>query len=180
MVKTPKDYPLRGANRNFLTASMFVEIWEQATIKAADVEPVFSLRGRPGFIDARQSFLDLRDPTGVRWAEVYLEGIEHLNRLMDSPWFKDAWESWQEDMARILQSEAIEKIRAISESGSPAAFQAAKWLATQEWNRRRGAGRPSKTEVRGALAREVEKTNQLNEDMARLTGGDRNALKVVK
>lgn len=181
MVKAPKDYPLRGGNRNFLTASLFVEIWETTSqnLKAADVEPVFSLRGRPGFIDARQTFLDLRDPTGVLWAETYLEGVNHLNRLLEAPWFADAWGDWQNDLARMIQSEAIQKIQNIAAGVSPAAFQAAKWLAAREWDKRRGAGRPSKTELRGELRREVERASQHDDDLARITGGDKNTLKVV-
>lgn len=181
MVKAPKDYPLRGGNRNFLTASLFVEIWEQTaqTLKAADVEPVFSLRGRPGYIDARQTFLDLRDPTGVRWAETYLEGVNHLNRLLETSWFSDAWEDWQADLARMIQSEAMQKIIDIAAGSSPAAFQAAKWLAGQEWTRRKGAGRPSKSELRGALAREVKAATEHENDLARITGGDKNILKAV-
>ena len=182
MVKAPKDYPLRGGNRNFLTASLFVEIHEQTakTLQAADVEPVFSLRGRPGYIDARQTFLDLRDPSGVRWADMYLEGVNHLNRLLETSWFSDAWSDWQADLAKIIQAEAIQKIMDIAAGSSPAAFQAAKWLATQEWNRRRGAGRPSKTELRGELRREVERASQHDEDLVRITGGDKNPLTVVK
>lgn len=181
MVAEPKSYPLRGGNRNFLTASLFVEIWEstEQRLKAADVTPVFSLRGRPGYIDARQTFLDFRDPTGVRWAETYLEGVNHLNRLLETTWFSDAWSDWQADLARMIQSEAMEKIREIAAGSSPAAFQAAKWLASKEWDKRRGAGRPSKTELRGELRREVERASQHDEDLARITGGDKNILKVI-
>ena len=171
MTITPKDYPLRGGNRQLLTVALFVEPWQVGD--PGGYTPVFSLLGREGYIDARNTFLSERDPTGVKWADKYLEGVNHLLRLLKCSWFADAWDDWQLELEAILQSEAIETIKSISQGGGPAAFQAAKFIAGKEW-KKSGRGRPSKSEVSTALRREVEKTGQHEADFERIQ------LKVIK
>ncbi len=163
-------YRLRGENNQLLTASLFVEIWEAQNEQFRSVvqTPVFSLGDREGYINCRKTFIEFKDPTGAKWAEAYLEGVHHLNKLLGSTWFRDAFEDWVAELETLLQSEALEKIRAIASSSSPAAFQAAKYLAGREWKKEK-KGRPSKEAVRGALKREVDKLTQEDEDMARIS-----------
>lgn len=181
MAITPKSYPTRGANRNFRTVSLFVERQELQAIEARPegLVPVFSLSGRDGYIDARQTFLAFRDPTGVQWAEKYLESVEHLNYLLRVNWFRDVWDTWQGELEAIIQSEALVVIHDIAKGTSPAAFQAAKWLASKSWKAGKGRGRPSAEEVKGELKREAAKRGEHADDLARITAGRPN-LQVVK
>lgn len=178
----PKSYPLRGINNQLLTTSLFYEPWlEQAdAAKAQDVKPVFSLHiDRDGLICARRTFVEERDPTGVKWANKYLEGPMHLSRLMGSKWFREAYDEWIAELDQVLISEAVDKIRQIASSSSPAAFQAAKFVAMQGWKGNKAKrGRPTKEEVAGELRRVAEALSVVDEDHARITAGRPN-LKVV-
>lgn len=179
----PKSYPLRGGNNQLLTSSLFYEPWlEQAeSAKAQDVKPVFSLHiDRDGLINARTTFVAERDPTGVKWANKYLEGPMHLTRLLGSKWFTEAYDEWIAELEQVLVSEAVDKIRQIASSSSPAAFQAAKFVAMQGWKGSRSKrGRPTKEEVQGELRRTAEALSQVEDDHARVTQGRAN-LKVVR
>jgi hypothetical protein len=176
--REPGTYRLRGNNGSLLTISLFYEPATQVMPGqlAADQKPVFSLSERDGYVSARLTFLEERDPTGVTWAEKWLEGVNHLNRLLQADWFREAFEVWQSECEQLLQSEALDKIRTISNSSSPAAFQAAKYLAGKDW-KKNSRGRPSKAELAGALKKEVDRMSAEDHDLARISG--RPNLKVV-
>lgn len=168
---TPKSYPLRGANNQLLTASLFFEPWQATNerLRAEGFTPVFTLiNDREGYVNARKAFLAERDPTGVLWAEKWLDGVNHLNRLMGAEWFREAFEVWVQETEQLIQAEALDKINQIAKSSSPAAFQAAKYLAGKEW-KKQGRGRPSKDAISRELKKEVEKLSQEDADLARIT-----------
>lgn len=168
----PKSYPLRGKGNALLTVSLFHEPWIGANSVADGLTPVFTLHtDRDGYINAHRTFVVLRDPTGVLWAEMYLEGVHHLNRLMKCEWFREAFDIWKGETEQLVQAEALQKVRDISQGGSPASFQAAKYLANEDWKRSgRGRGRPSKAELQGALKNEVDRRITEEDDLARIQG----------
>lgn len=167
----PKSYPLRGKSNALLTVSLFYEPWAatEEPLRAQGLKPIFTLTtDRAGYVSARKTFLELRDPTGVLWAEKWLEGVNHLNRLLQAPWFSEAFDIWVGECEQLLQAEALTKIKSIQDSESPASFQAAKYLASKEWQRRGRAGRPSKAEVSGELKRAMALVEAQNDDLARI------------
>ena len=179
MTREPKTYALRGGGNALLTVSLFLEPWQSQNVefRAEGLHPVFSMTGKDGYVDVHQTFLETRDPTGVIWAEIWLEGVNHLNRLMKCDWFVELFSIWQEECEQLVQAEALQKIRSISTGGSPAAFQAAKYLAGREW-KKNGRGRPSKASIAAETRAMAEKLGQHQEDLDRITGNGK--LKVVK
>lgn len=165
------QYQTRGDNGKLLTSSLFYEQW---CIQPDEVRqkhlPVFSFAYRDGYIHARTSFLEFKDPTGVKWALKYLEGVHHLDRLRGTEWFSSHYDQWVGEVEQLLQSEALSLISAISKGNSPAAFQAAKFIAGKAWKGSKGRGRPSKQEVALQVKKEAERLSQEESDYQRVVG----------
>lgn len=162
--------PYKDKMGRWRTQSLFVEVLEQLG-RTPDETPPFSLRGREGFIDAKQTFLNERDPTGYKWATRYLGSYDHLKRLMTSAWFQDIYNDWLSELHILMQSEAIDRIREIAETGQPTqALAASKYIAERGWESKTAPkrGRPSKDEVKGALKEAIRLTEEEEEDFKRV------------
>lgn len=130
----------KGLSGAFLTLSLFHETNRERAInqRARDVDPVFSLYDDiPGLINCRKTFIEEGDPTGYKWAVKYLHSWEHWERLLTCHWFAEALEFWRRELKEKTTSEALEKIRKISNEGSNDAqvLAAAKYLAEEGWKK---------------------------------------------
>lgn len=161
--------PYKGENGIWLTEAIF---WERATEKPASqrpYEPVFSLYDdRPGLINCRTTFVNLKDPTGRKWALTYLRDWNHWLRLMRCAWFREAYEVWITELNLQLKSEAIARaIEIMNGDNGAQALAAAKFLATAEYDKT-ARGRPSKAEINGELKKAAEALTVEDEDLKRI------------
>jgi hypothetical protein len=133
------------------------------------IEPVFDLYDeRPGLINCRTTFVNLKDPTGRKWALTYLGDWNHWLRLMRCQWFREAYETWITELNLQLKSEAISiAIEIMKGENGAQALAAAKFIATQEYDKST-KGRPSKAAVEGELKRAAEALSQEDEDLKRI------------
>jgi len=169
------QHPYKDSAGRWMTSALFIEKVEEKGRKV--IEPPFSLSGREGYIDAKQTFLDLEDPTGTIWADKYLGGYEHLKRLLAAPWFQPEWDMWLEEMYTRMRAAAIKNIQDISilSESDAQRLGASKYIAERGWEKKRAVrGRPSKEEVKGELKRQVDMSSQTREEFERI------GLKVVK
>jgi hypothetical protein len=167
-----KGPPYKGEGGHWLTRALFVDL---PVVNGGQEKfyPVFSLyKPVEGFIDAHQTFLDFKDPTGVLWAERYLGSVEHWNRLCEASWFDLELSQWRRELDQMLTAEAIQKVIEIAKGDGAQALSAAKYLAEQGWVKTRG--RPSKAEMSAELKKATKKMEEHEEDMARI------GLKVIK
>lgn len=166
---TPSHSPFRGENYQFFTRQLFIEMQIGLPVEERVGEPPFSLYGREGYIDCRKTFVEERDITGYKWAMKYLHSWEHWERLQKCKWFVVEVQRWQEELRVLLRQEALAKIQEIAASGSPQAYQAAKFLANQEWDKpTRNRGRPSKEELKGELRDAARALSREEEDAERI------------
>jgi len=85
---------------------------------------------------------------------------------------------WVLEVELKIKSKCIKKIVGLANSKEKEAFQAAKFLATQEYKRRPGAGRPSKAEVEREvkqIAKAAADTKDEKERMLRVLQGGNSA-----
>ena len=167
--------PYKDKQNRWLTQALFYEPNLDRNPGCTPFDPIFTLYSdRPGLISGRKTFVELRDPTGRRWAEKYLGDWEHWLRLLKAPWFQTALEVWQAELREVLRSEAFARIYSAMDSENPAqSLAAAKFIATEEFHKDK-AGRPSKEKLHGELKRAVEQFTIEDEDMERM------GLKVIK
>lgn len=160
--------PYKAGNGGWLTASLFYEEMRHAQTEDRACEAVFSFTGREGFIDARKTFVELRDPTGYKWAMKYLQSYEHFTILMKAKWFREEYDSWIDELKAIMKSEAIARIAEIAKGSSVQSLPAAKYIAGAEWEKVHGRGRPSKAELNGELKKLTDAVASDNADAVRI------------
>jgi len=166
--KPPYVSPMNG----FYTSQLFVEEWGQLNIKDRTIEPIFSLKDdKPGLINARKTFVALMDPTGIAWADMYLDSYEHWVRLTKTKWFALHLDSWLEEIKIRTVASSLSKIKEIAEGESAQSMAANKYLAEEGWKRPQGArGRPSKAEMDAELQKNVKALEASTEDLERIGG----------
>lgn len=161
--------PYKGENGIWLTEALFHEKASEKPVSYRSIEPVFSLYDdRPGLINCRTTFVQMKDPTGRKWALTYLGDWNHWLRLWKCKWFREAYDAWITELNLQLKSEAIAKALEImnGENGAQA-LAAAKFIATAEYDKA-GRGRPSKQEREGELKRATEALTVEDEDLKRI------------
>lgn len=172
--------PYQASNGNWYTRGLFREqVMLYPPERRPEIDPPFSLyRDHPGCINARKTFVEEGDPTGYKWAMKYLGDWEHWCVLLKCTWFKEALTEWQKELEAKLQSEAMDRIRAIAQDETDkSGLVAAKYLADKAWKDKKTPstrGRPSAAEITGELKRQAQDKAVEDEDAARIQ------LKVVK
>ena len=99
--------------------------------------------------EGRKRFVELGDMTGYLFATKYLGGYPHWKALEASS-FSSHIEDWREELEVKLRCESLSRI---ADEASHGHFQANKFLADRGWETR-GAGRPTREEVKKNVARE--------------------------
>ena len=161
--------PYRATTGNWYTTALFHETCLHQSHTMRTVDPVFSLyEDRPGLINCQKTFVNLRDPTGYKWAMLYLADFRHWERLYELTWFREAVETWRHNLRLMLQSEALAKVQEIAGGDSSQALAAAKYLAEEGWKQGSGRGRPSKIEVDANMRRLTKEAQIVNEDAERI------------
>ncbi len=118
-------------------------------------------------------FIDLEDPTE------YLPAIKLVGSWLEWQRIKRDWPAfntyictWQEELEVKLKSRAVQQVNTLAEEGS---FQASKWIAEHGFNKRQGAGRPSKAETKRAaneIAKGAAETKEEKERVLKLVNGE--------
>lgn len=92
-------------------------------------------------------FLEMEDITEYEPAIKLVGSWREWERLKrDWPAFRGHIQEWKEELEVKFRSQASRKIIELSDGDDAKALQAAKWVAEGGYNRRQGAGRPSKAE----------------------------------
>lgn len=169
---TPAGPPYKAVNNAALMRALF---WELDAIDPHPTyNPVFCLFGeKPGMISCQNTFLELRDPTGYKWAMKYLKDWNHFKRLLKTSYFGDAYKTWSDQLSTMLRQEAVEKVQKLMGSDKETiSLAAAKYIAEEGWKEKPKAaskrGRPSKAEVKGKLEEEVKLSKEETEDLKRI------------
>lgn len=92
----------------------------------------------------KKLYLAEDDPTEYTFAKKHLLGWKHWQRMNENKMLKEHFDEWREELEIKLRSDAIRTIIDMTADGSN--YQAAKFMADRGWDKR-GAGRPSKSEI---------------------------------
>lgn len=133
------------------------------------IKPVFTFFDKKkDFICGQETFMEVADPTGYKWAIQYLGDYNHWVRLMKTSWFPEVVEIWKENLATKLRSEALWKVREIASGDSAQALPAAKYLAEEGWQPKATKGRPSKEMVDKELKQLTQAAQAHDDDAVRI------------
>ena len=156
---------LKASNGMPLTQGLFLEIgyntkYAVYTLKDDDYE-------YDGVVypSLKKAYLAMSDAVEYNFANTYLLGWDHWQRMCLNKQLLREIEVWRYELELKLRSEALQTIRdkAKTEKG----INAAKWLAEKGWDKR-GAGRPSKSEVESELKKQADVVNLYEADLKRV------------
>lgn len=173
--------PFRGPSNILLTASLFFDITDFKKRDTSRCLFSFLSSSDPRFpdhldqtlISVYDTYLELEDITGFKWAKQYLEDYDHFTTLMELSWFKDEMTKLNREILSKRQSEAFETLLGlVSDEDATAAVRlsSAKYVMEEGWKKNTGGskrGRPSKTEVEGELKRRARAMTELEQDAKR-------------
>lgn len=155
----------------YLTRSLFADVMEAFVIPGSEEAPFWLERNylgdnRPVM---REHFLLSMDPTGYKTAIEFLGCYEHWEVLVSRcSWFRNPLERWTREVKARQKASAIEKIMEIALGESSQSLAAAKYIATADYDKLDGRGRPTSAELKGELKRQVKIAEEEADDMARI------------
>lgn len=94
------------------------------------------------YLSLKRLYLELEDATEYEFANKYLLGWKHWQRMVENKGLTPHIHEWREELELKLRARATKQMMDLANQGS---FQASKWLSDRGWDTR-GAGRPSKAE----------------------------------
>ena len=158
VMKTPQG--------NFVTQSLFYEYNQQEnkdsagfTIKDEDIT-----RFGKKYLSARKLYLELGDVTEDDFADKYLLGRKHWERLLQNVVIRRHINEWREALERKIRRDAMKSIIKQAEKGN---YGAARFLAMGDWKPKQNMNgkkaREKEDAIRQELLDEAEKS-----DVARL------------
>ena len=160
-----KDKMLDTSGRP-ITQSMFLEIGysEAAIYTFKDQDHTYEGKVYPSL---KRLYLLEEDPTEYEFANKYLLGWRHWNRLCENKLIRKEIDEWRIELEMKLRSRAVKEMIKSAEKGG---VQASKWLADRGWEQR-GAGRPSKADVASEKVLMARVDSEYSSDVIRLHKG---------
>lgn len=162
-------------SNGFKTRSLFVDICNKFFLSDEDKEnALYWLDIKTDPKDPRPSvrdhFIVSLDPTGYETALKFFGCMEHWDFMYEKcSWFKEAVDTWKLEVYAKIKSMAVSKIKQVAFSDDDKqALAAAKYLATAEYDKVDGRGRPSAAEVKGKLREVIKIAEDDLADMERI------------
>lgn len=146
------------------TQSIFLEVGYSQdavyTLKNRDYEYKGKLYRSLGLLYVAQS-----DPTEYDFANNYLLGWKHWERICDNKILRRYIDEWRAELEIKIRSEAIKELMNQSKKGKLAA---SRFLADRGWAQRT-AGRPTKSEIEREKKLAANIADEYGEDVARMS-----------
>lgn len=118
-----------------------------------------------GYPSLYQLYMGMNDLTEWKFANEYLGGWEHWQKLCECSWFKDYINRWREELELKVRAEALSRIQTEARTNSKNAFTANKFLVDRGWKtpeeKKNPVGRPTKE----AIARKAKELTLDGQDI---------------
>lgn len=136
---------------------------------------VYTLKDRDheGYPSLYRLYMEVDDPTEYTFAISHLDGWDHWETLTQCNWFKPYIDRWRKELEIRTKARALLQIRQKADSTDKEAYQAQKFLVNGGWKEKstsRGAGRPSKEDIKKEAQRLAQDSRDIDEDFNRVTG----------
>jgi len=129
----------------YRTKSLFVEMILKEQLDHG-IKPMYTLKGRPGYKDMHDIYLECDDPTEYTFAIRCFGTWKHFQYIASHcAWFEKYLVEWREEQEIRMRSSALRTIVEVASTADPKNVTAAKYIADKGYDKKRG--RPSKVEV---------------------------------
>lgn len=165
------ETPFRIHTGQRLTRGLFFE-----TQLADKSSVVYTLKDRDhlGYPSLYRLYMEADDPTEYTFALAHLDGWDHWQMLCDCTWFRPYVSAWRKELEVRAKAQALLSIRAIAkDKTSKEHYQASKFMVSSGWvekTKGRGAGRPSKDDIRKEANRIAQTSKDIDDDFERIQG----------
>lgn len=137
---TPDKAKFKDERGAYITQSLFLEFnydTEKAVYTWTDADKEYKGKVYPSL---RRLYLEMRDPTEYLFAEKYLWGWNHWQRITANKALAEHVNEWREELEIKLRAEAVRAMvgKALVGDG----FSPTRWVADGEW-RSKKPGRPT-------------------------------------
>lgn len=160
---SPDKSKFRDERNSYITQSLFIEVnydTEKAVYSWGPKDKEYKGVIYPSL---RRLYLEVADPTEYEFAERYLDGWDHWQRIVSNKLLFEQIKNWREELEVKLRSQAVRA----GLSMATESFQAAKWASEGGW---KGAkpGRPSKEEKAAERRIRERVADETGEDASRV------------
>ena len=147
----------------YLTQSMFLEVNYEpnATFTLKDNDHEWNGVIYPSL---KRLYIEFEDPTEYDFANTYLLGWKHWQKLIGNKMLLNHVQEWREELEFKLRAKGVKNMMLSAAQGN---YQASKWLVERGWDVR-GAGRPSKAEIEGQKALIKRVDDEYGADVVRM------------
>ena len=147
----------------YLTQSMFLEVNYEpnATFTLKDNDHEWNGVVYPSL---KRLYIEFEDPTEYDFANTYLLGWKHWQKLIGNKMLFNHVQEWREELEFKLRAKGVKNMMRSAAQGN---YQASKWLVDRGWDVR-GAGRPSKAEIEGQKALIKRVDDEYGADVVRM------------
>lgn len=160
----------RDRNGRYITQGLFVET------AAANKEFVM-YRLKDGITEQyghlpvlKHLYLETLDPTEYRFANKYLGGWEHWERLLGNAIISREIEKWRTELRVKMVSLGLQQICDVAQDASEKGrLQAARYLADEGWVPKK-AGRPTKADIKNEQKFNNMVADEISSDLERIRG----------
>jgi hypothetical protein len=130
-------------------------------------------RDHSGYPSLYRLYMEMDDPTEYNFAVAYLDGWDHWLTLCECAWFKPYVQAWRKELEVRTKARALKAVRDLADNpDAKEHYQASKFLIQSGWVEktagRKGAGRPSKEDVKKEATRLAEEQRELADEMSRV------------
>jgi hypothetical protein len=161
---TDKDLLVDSRSRP-ITQSLFLEIGYKTKFAIYTLKGYDHCYQGKNYPSLKRLYLEEEDLLEYEFANKYLLDWDHWVRLQGNKLIKVHIDQWREELEIKVRSRAVKDMIDLSEAGS--SFPAMKWLADRGWEKR-GAGRPSKSELDKETAIAKNISEEYDGDVVRL------------
>lgn len=125
-----------------------------------DIETIYSLDDKEGYISLKDLYLEIADPTEYRFANTCFFNYEHFCKLMEHAYFKKFINRCRDELELKLRSDAVNNIKEEALTGKGATMiTAAKYVIERGW-----IGNKKDREV---LKRRISQDKEINETISK-------------
>lgn len=165
-VKIPTREEMIDSIGRPITQSLFLEIGysKSAAYTLKEVDHEYEGRIYPSI---KRLYLEMEDPTEYRFATTYFLGWKHWERICANVALFQHIREWREELDYKMRSSATKKMIELAQSDN---YQAVKWLADKGWAVK-GAGRPSKEQLKQEKSENAKLVDEYSDDVVRLYRG---------
>lgn len=167
------ESPWKNSNGVWRTHSLFAEKVDGALREKA----VYTLKAEDwkGYPSLKRLYIELGDVTGYLLSQQYLGGLEHLEALLDTSWFEEAFSGWRRELEMKLRAEAlVALIKMAKDPSHRSSVELQKFLLNKGWvlpEEKAKGGRPKKADIRAAAIQIATINGEVDEDFERVIKG---------